>query len=248
MRVIENGRCHGLQYPDAAECLKEETRRGRRRKTYYIANSVIFILLIIFISCKNNDKPKGRKSTTSQVSTDNLNSVSSYVNFNSIFRKCFNLHDTLIDNITIHYLIADTNYTLQIAINGIKKNVYEFNCKVPGGLVPQYYSSYHDQVCFKRGYGSDFREFIVYYLKESQIIEKKYETALIANMRDSIVILKDDNTDDIIIENIITHKKKKIILPKQYRYERIQNVSLYNDNLQIEFDKGKKIAFTISNY
>jgi hypothetical protein len=165
----------------------------------------------------------------------------------SLLKKCIPHNDTgLNSNTSIKYIIIDSFFTVKLEINGIDTVLaYRFNCTAPRGLVPVIHSYYRGTLCMLRGGGQHFREFIIAYYDQEKIFIKEYETALATDLVNNFVVYRNYmRQEEIIVENIRTSHKKKLMLPVSYAHQPILDATIKNRKLKLGFS-GNKLVFNL---
>jgi hypothetical protein len=202
--------------------------------------NILVIISAMLFSCANNADYNHKNKNITEEGQSGKNDTS--------LRKCILERDTLIDSEnSIKYVIIDSFYTLKIQVGGLDTLLpYHFNCSVPRGLVPSFYSFYKNIICLIKGAGQHYREFTICYVNDDRIILKKYETALAADLKSDIVIYQSyDNPENIIVENITTENKKIFTIPSRYATLGISNALINKGKLQLKFSDGKVLSLNL---
>jgi hypothetical protein len=192
-------------------------------------------LLILLFSCKEKKEDKDLKTPV-------VSEKKTAPPIEADIRKCIDNSDTLLDNNTsVKYVVVDTSFTVKLTIDGIDTLLgYRFDCRVPGGLVPELQQSYNNKLCLLRGSGQHYREYLIAYTEKGKINIKYYEIALATDLKNDLVVYQDyDSLTNVVIENFKTGKKKIIVLPDIYSPPFIINSSIKRNILRLEFSDGK---------
>jgi hypothetical protein len=191
----------------------------------------------MFFSCTNGVDNRNKSSSIEKDIKKNDTSL----------RKCILEKDTMIDHKNlIKYVIVDSFYTLKIQVGGLDTLLpYQFDCSVPRGLVPSFYSFFKNTVCLIKGTGQHYREFIICYVENNRIIIKHYETALATDLQNDIVVYQNpDTTKKIYVANIKGVSKKIFNLPAVYAGLPITKTTITKNTLSLIFSNDKKVIFS----
>jgi hypothetical protein len=130
-------------------------------------------------------------------------------------------------------------------VNGLDTLLpYKFDCNTPKGLIPTFYSYHKGMFCLIRGSAFDYREFVLVYESEGEIILKNYETALVADLKRNLVVYRNyKQPEKIEVENIKTGKKKVFLVPNEMISAGIPNVFFLKNGISLIYSNGRKFHF-----
>jgi hypothetical protein len=98
--------------------------------------------------------------------------------------------------------------------------------------------------CLIRGSAFDYREFVLVYESEGEIILKNYETALVADLKRNLVVYRNyKQPEKIEVENIKTGKKKVFLVPNEMISAGIPNVFFLKNGISLIYSNGRKFHF-----
>lgn len=194
-----------------------------------------FIIFLLFNSCYNQE---ANSSKVDRVKHDTI----AKPNINDCIPR-----DTIVGNIGLMYLKRDTFFSVKVMIDKRDSILsYEFNCSTPPVLIPSLYSVSKDILCLKRGYGQEYREFIICFNVEEKMTIKKYETALVADLTKGIVVYQDyDNNNNVYVENIKSGSRKAFTIPSKIISRHVSNTTIINDKLKLKFTDDKEVEFLL---
>lgn len=154
--------------------------------------------------------------------------------------------DTSIKTVGVRYFDRDSVFQVQVWIEKYDTILPTyFDCNIPFGLVPIIYSVSNDIVCLLKGYGQNYRIFIICYLEKGKIILKQYETAMFTDLKNERVVYQEyNNPTRIIVENIRTGKKQIFNINSKPIYSHFHEGKIENNKL-ILFVDSSKIVFQL---
>jgi len=202
-------------------------------------NIIIFAIFVTVISCTNQ--------TSDNSSSNGLATKRPSIK-DTLLQQCIHENDTIINEANaVNYVIIDSFYTLKVKIGGLDTLLpYQFDCSVPRGLVPSIHSYYKNTICLMRGHGFDYREFVIGYVNNNQIVLKQYEIGLIADLKNDIVVYRNYNQlEKIIVEDIKKENKKTFIIPSNLATTGISSAAILKGRLQVKFSDGRVTTFAL---
>lgn len=207
-----------------------------------MTNYCINICIIVLLSC--NDYRNQNNHLISHQDTETKKKGAENTHLDSGKWECIDRKDTLLPNTSyVKYVDLDSVLGIKICISNISEVLpYGFDCSTPDGLIPVLHSYYNNIICLKRGYSQNFREFIVYVLKNEKITVRTYEIALATDLPNNIVVYQNyDTLTQIVIENFETNNKNLLEIPEELITEVIINSEIKKNRILLEFSNGVKL-------
>jgi hypothetical protein len=156
--------------------------------------------------------------------------------------------DTILDvRNALKYVVLDSFFAPELRVEGTDTLLdYRFDCSAPEGLVPSLYSFYDGKFCLIVGHAFSYREFIIAYRENDHVKLKRYETALLADMKRDLVVYRNyDKRTSIIFRNFITDSARTRELPKSFLHKNITQTHLEGNRLRLIFDDGSKADLSV---